>query len=703
MIMKKYLSFFAAALLLAACQSDDIAEQKAQAYLDGSIQFGVASTEDVTRTTGKTIGVIGDDKATDEVPLSHYGFGVFACYTGANVYENVTVKPDFMYNQKVSADVTDPENVKWIYNPVKYWPNTGNTTFFAYAPYVDHTKIDFEKPEKSHCIAGFSDPNDEGDPWLIYVLAPDPWDLNTGQCDLLFGTNSDPDIDKNPNMLWDNQTKADITSSMNFTFRHALGIVGDQIKIKIDQDVLDHLHDANAKLYIDHIDMKYKNLTRKAKLILNSKLGTPNWKPIVSGEVTTERSVTISKKEIDALNVNSKVGKYSVLDGYVDVDNEHYLNVDGIEETDPIVLKTGKGLFFIPYQVAEDPQQLEVTLYYQILAENMEPYNGVAKSITKFGTSKKKGIQEKPGLSQDVIININKDPKWDKIYAPKVGDFYYSDGTWGDLNTHETGARPIGVIGYLGNDIGTYDSTTGEKGTAKHGLVIAFTNTKHTFTAYVPDLPENPGSSKYNKWGIAWVDTPLPNYTSFADAYNEVNGEYNTNVLFNLWTVTDANQTNSYWAAWECSEYATQGVGAKGKWHIGTFGEWARIFDALGKFLDMGNEGAIAASINSLNDGDIFYPSVNGLFNGSWVERLDQHLLNNYSLFDPKFDSGGFIRNKFKPGLRYWTSTEVSTEKAISFGVHWVEKPNYNDGVMFFKDTDTMKNKEYLIRPLLTF
>lgn len=682
MIMKKYLSFFAAALLLAACQSDDIADQQALRNLDDSIQFGVETTEEMTRTSGKTMGVIGDDATTGEIALSEFGFGVFASYTGDNVYENVTVTPDFMYNQKVTADGSN-----WVYNPLKYWPNTGYTTFFAYAPYVDHTDLDFEKPYKHHCIAGMSSPSEEGDPWLIYVLAEEPWKLNNGQCDLLFGTNDTPDPGNLYNKLWFNQKKSDISSKMKFTFRHALGIIGDEIKIKIDSKVLANLQSANAKIYIDHIDMKYKNLTRKGKLILNSQKGSPNWKPIVSGELTTEHSVTITKEEIDALNS----GKYTVLDGFVDLDNQHLTSTPGLDETTDataVVLKTGRGLFYIPYQVAPDPQQLEVTLYYQILAKDMEPYNGVAVSTIN--------LKERPGRCQDVIINIKKDPKYDKVYAPKIGDFYYSDGTWGEKNVHETGAKPIGTICYLGDNIGTYNPETGEKGTAKHGLVMAFKNSPHTFAKYSE-------STKYTRWG-EYGDTPLDNFGNFQSAYNDLNGEYNTNVLFNLWTVHSAMYIDNFWAAWDCAQYATEGVGAKGKWHIGTFGEWALICDALGKKFGNGSGTDIKDAIEggSISDGTEFYPSLDGTVEGSFMENLESNNSAKFWMFDPGFE-GQLGRNKLQNGLRYWTSTEASQANAISFEFKYNPLPNYSDAVMFFISTNTNKEKQYLVRPLLTF
>lgn len=699
MIMKKYLSFFAAALLLAACQSDDIVDQKGLAASDGTIQFGVKTTQEKTRTPGQTVGVIGtadasetpiyDVKYFDPITMTEKlaGFGVFGCYTGDLVYENATVTPDFMYNQQVIPvdNSVDPADMKWTYEPVKYWPNTGKTTFFAYAPYIDYKSIDFEYPEKSFNIAGMSQPYDEGDPWLIYVLSSNPFDKFSGQRDLLFGVNEDNHDDP-----WYNQEKATVDNKMTFTFKHALGIIGDKIRIQVSDELQTKLNnDHSAKIYIDHIDMKFKNLTRKAKLVLNSRQGYPNWKPIVSGEVTTTREYTITRDDI--INVDPAYVADEGLDYYQTYYNTNSgitsaNTVDG--EGNALTLLTKKGLMYIPYQVAEDPQIVEVTLYYQVLASGMEAYNGVAKSYTELMTQ--------DGQCSDIVITLGETLKYDKIYAPKIGDFYYSDGTWGEKNAHETGAKPIGTICYLGDNIGTYNPETGEKGTAKHGLVMAFKNSPHTFAKYSE-------STKYNRWG-EYGDTPLDNFGDFQSAYNDLNGEYNTNVLFNLWTVRSAMYIDNFWAAWDCAQYATEGVGAKGKWHIGTFGEWALICDALGKEFGNGSGTDIKDAIEggSISDGTEFYTSSDGTVEGSFMENFESNNSAKFWMFDPGFE-GKLGRNKLQNGLRYWTSTEASQANAISFEFKYNPLPNYSDAVMFFISTNTNKEKQYLVRPLLTF
>ena len=698
MIMKKYLSFFAAALLLAACQSDDIVDQKGLAASDGTIQFGVKTTQEKTRTPGQTVGVIGtadvsetpiyDVKYLDPITMTEKlaGFGVFGCYTGDLVYENATVTPDFMYNQQVIPvdNTVGPDYMKWTYEPVKYWPNTGKTTFFAYAPYIDYKSIDFEYPEKSFNIAGMSQPYDEGDPWLIYVLSSNPFDKFSGQRDLLFGVNEDNHDDP-----WYNQEKTTVDNKMTFTFKHALGIIGDKIRIQVSDELQTKLNnDHSAKIYIDHIDMKFKNLTRKAKLVLNSRQGYPNWKPIVSGEVTTTREYTITRDDI--INVDPAYVANEGLDYYQTYYNTNSgitsaNTVDG--EGNALTLLTKKGLMYIPYQVAEDPQIVEVTLYYQVLASGMEAYNGVAKSYTELMTQ--------DGQCSDIVITLGETLKYDKIYAPKIGDFYYSDGTWGDENVHTDGALPIGVVGYLGDDIGTYNPLTGEKGTAKHGLVIAFQDVAH--------YDKLADATKDNIWGLDG-DTDLTNCQNYSDAYNDLNGEYNTNVLYNLWTVTSKTLTYNYWAASGCSLYqptyisGTPSYGAKGSWHLGTFGEWARIWDALAKRFVNATDPLIANAVlgGSIADGTTYYIASDGTIDTSVFEQLEASNLLKYGYLY----TGIVLRNKFKNGITYWTSTEANATKVASFELVY-GYPSVNDGVRFF--LNSAKSGKCQVRPLLTF
>lgn len=139
--MKKIFLFAAAAALLTACSSDELASvETAQQNANGdAINFSIYTPRTVTRAGAP--GVIKTNTGTTK--LSEVGFGILAYYTDDETYNSESSKPDFMYNTKV----TSTDGTTWTYNPVMYWPNefgtganstnTDYVSFFSYAPYID--------------------------------------------------------------------------------------------------------------------------------------------------------------------------------------------------------------------------------------------------------------------------------------------------------------------------------------------------------------------------------------------------------------------------------------------------------------------------------------------------------------------------------------------------------------------------------------
>jgi hypothetical protein len=338
--MRKYLSLFAAALLMTACQNDDATENF---YSDEPIVFSALQADYATRAAGEVAN-------TDALKASDQGFGVFACYTGNLKYEYTNVTSDYMYNQQVKWDVA---HSIWNYSPVVYWPNNegDQISFFAYAPYEG-------EPSADKCIAEFNAANELGDPWLVYVLAKNIDD----QVDLLYGIN---ETNQAP---WYDVSKASMPKSdskLTFTFHHALSCVGDEITLKPSTELLAKLN-GYADVYIDKVVIDYKNLTSKAKLILNSK-DTPYWKKIVSGVTSTSRKVELIPDNPSAA-----------------------LTATGLEFTD-------KGLFYIPLLVDDETPKAEITLYYRIKNNAGTEYEGTATSsfdlnMTADGIGKKQAI-----------------------------------------------------------------------------------------------------------------------------------------------------------------------------------------------------------------------------------------------------------------------------------------------------------------------
>lgn len=378
--MKKILSMFAAAMLIAACSNEDGTPEGYQSSTS-PITFEVTDNGSLTRAVGAI-------NSSTELPTK--GFGVFACYTGKLKYENTTVSPDFMYNQPVTYS-----SGVWNYAPLKYWPNENGeyVSFFAYAPYEESPADD------GRCIIDMSKWDDKGDPWVNYRLAANPFDDNATaasypQVDLLYGVNEGSTTAASDDTPWLDQVKPAVDSRVKFTFKHALACIGDEITLKMT-DELSTLLENYATIKVTDVTIVYKNLTNKARLMLKC-TEFPDWREIISGELTVSRTLNLT-------------GPWT-------------------PTTTAAVISEGKGLFYIPLQVqGTEAPYAEVTIKYvvQILA-NGQTFNGEA--IGSFPMS----LNAMEGKSQNIAIRLGDnidmrhliyqlglDPATEPSYAPK--------------------------------------------------------------------------------------------------------------------------------------------------------------------------------------------------------------------------------------------------------------------------------------------
>lgn len=410
--MKKYLTMIAAAALVLACSNET--EDLVIPSSGNAIAFSASTDGNSTRA----IGEIADQAALQTLTFEASnrdrigdtktgvrGIGIFGCYTGKLKYEQTTVSCDFMYNQQVTWDNASST---WKYNPVKYWPNENNDylSFFAYAPYEPDPQDD------GRCIIEISDNYELGDPWLNYRLSKNPWGLITDtsdpayksetQVDLMYGTKKTGTSAPYTYSAWTDQQhfkqdgtlSGDVTldNKVEFTFKHALACVGDEIRIKLAQDAADKLN-GYAKIKLNKLTIAYKNLTNKARLVLNPKDGEANWKEIISGELTTTRTFVKEFTDVEIVMGGTSPGATATVAG-ADAIAEGYL----VPSTDD----KGNGLFYIPLQIAgTDKAYAEVTLNYTV-------DNGVTK-YTDDATTQFDLDMNLEGKSQNIVITLLKD------------------------------------------------------------------------------------------------------------------------------------------------------------------------------------------------------------------------------------------------------------------------------------------------------
>lgn len=320
-------------LLMVGCAEEDASRDpqvNGSAMVKGTpIAFGAEDPGDTTKVSPYLTRAAVN--TLDLTLLQSKGFGVFAAHTGLHTYANSSISSNFMYNQKVTYSSSN-----WTYSPIKYWPNGEDgsdlddyVSFFAYAP---HSSV------ASACITDFPLPIEMGDPWLIYRLADDV----ASQVDLLFAT---PVFDKTKPA----STATAAEKKVQFKFKHALACVGDKVTTSVSEELGNLLKDevtGNASLdqitiLLNKVSIVY-TLTQKGKLSLAS--STALWKPVMSGEFTTKRTVTVfdgSTSPFTLATITDAVAAY-----------EHSVS--------------DKGVFYIPLQVGNEPQQATCTIDYTI-------------------------------------------------------------------------------------------------------------------------------------------------------------------------------------------------------------------------------------------------------------------------------------------------------------------------------------------------
>lgn len=115
-------------------------------------------------------------------------FGVFGYWDEVGDKPTTGLVPDFMLDQLIKYD-----NGKFSYTPIKYWPNTGDVDFYAYAPYKS-TRLTFTTP---------TDNTKPGYPVFDYTVNP----TIVSQDDVLVSAAED---------------QYGLVKSVNFVFDHAL-------------------------------------------------------------------------------------------------------------------------------------------------------------------------------------------------------------------------------------------------------------------------------------------------------------------------------------------------------------------------------------------------------------------------------------------------------------------------------------------------
>ena len=216
--------FAMAAMVISSCSTDEVVNDYSP---ENAIQFGTYVGRDA-QGRGTVITEEGNGTPSEQ-SLQSLGFGVFTYYTDESVYNAGTSPCNFMYNTKVSTSA-------WTYSPIKYWPNDpgDKLTFFAYAPYDDHTNAD-----DNHGNIDFDNQVVmEGDPIITFNVNNEV----KYQTDLLISKTDNRNLRKN--------TGVSVDEKVTFNFAHALSRIGFTVKAIVDEVVAGSPQKLNASTTI---------------------------------------------------------------------------------------------------------------------------------------------------------------------------------------------------------------------------------------------------------------------------------------------------------------------------------------------------------------------------------------------------------------------------------------------------------------------
>lgn len=350
--MKRTLMLLGIAMFISGCSSHDDETMQAEDN-PAPITFGLASTDaDDTRA--------GYEGEMDTHILRATGFGVYA---------RISSGFDFMANQFVA----NSWGTEWTYEPVKYWPNTGTVSFFAYAPYVAYNEVHYNDvaTAMSNAVSDGQDgilaipgPTTSGNPQIAFRVG------NPAHCVDLICSNAV------------NKTKSVVNEPVKFFFRHAL------TRFVVNVDFTSAVDWNDTRVLIEEVRLtEGQGLYKMGVLSLAS---TPGW-----------QDLTLTEKEVDMTYLVPATLRYDGGKTFAEQpggvkDVPASLFGMGSEGRSPAILQ------YIPGPASSDPVKLVITFH-------VVKSDGTDTEYVRWGTTATAGAVFAAGKTTRMNIHLSTD------------------------------------------------------------------------------------------------------------------------------------------------------------------------------------------------------------------------------------------------------------------------------------------------------
>lgn len=266
------------------------------------------------------------------------------------------------------------------------------------------------------------------------------------------------------------------------------------------------------------------------------------------------------------------------------------------------------------------------------------------------------------------------EPTDDKDSA-KIGDFYYSDGTWS--STLDNNKTPIGIVFQTDmSRIGDAEKAAlmGKGITEPHGLVLSLKEFEESYIAWTGGIWDEATQS------FVTIDIEsLDNYAKAAEAYNDISGLSNSEAVWALYDIDNIIYSNPYpvfSAAILFDQNQVKAPETSTGWFIPSFGQ---IWDIMSNLA--GQKEALDKVLEAQAE-DIFY---------GCSENKPAYRLNSWMESVSRNDCDLFNEKEFS----LWTSSEYNTYNSWIWTV--AGDGNYLSGTWYDKKVSNNKSVRFVL------
>ena len=271
-----------------ACTKDSDVAVAGQGQQPARVEFSPYLQQN--RQATRAVWPTGSEGAMDNSKLKDAGIGVFTQYTESAAWEDYvkTTPFNFMWNQQVTWNETDS---RWLYTPVKYWPNSnqpadyagaqGSTaysylSFFGYAPYVDAASLPGTGAGNDGIISMSANSDNADGSYIYYRTSIDKPFAPETSVDLLWATQQD-------RYKTDAEGYGHVDGLVQLVFKHTLTKLDITTKLLVDRtkDQTSPAYstelDANTRIFIEEAHITTPDYYSEGKLIIAPNQSTPKW------------------------------------------------------------------------------------------------------------------------------------------------------------------------------------------------------------------------------------------------------------------------------------------------------------------------------------------------------------------------------------------------------------------------------------------